>query len=130
MPFCCVLENHGPEPGVNHSRRRAMTGKLRYAIASAFPVALLVAVAVRVASISTPRPRGLTTPPPAMRTLDRLPLAFEANQGQTDPRVRFLARGRGFSLFLARNESVLVLDDPARTDRASLTVRAERERED
>ncbi len=25
----------------------------------------------------------------------KLPLSFEANQGQTDPRVRFLARGSG-----------------------------------
>jgi hypothetical protein len=39
----------------------------------------------------------------------RLPLAFEANQGQADPRVRFLARGTDHVLFLTRDESVLVL---------------------
>jgi len=38
-----------------------------------------------------------------------LPLSFEANQGQTDQRVRFLVRGNGYSLFLTANEAVLAL---------------------
>ncbi|MCC2670780.1 MAG: cell surface glycoprotein (s-layer protein) related protein [Armatimonadetes bacterium] len=37
------------------------------------------------------------------------PLLFEANQGQTDSRVRFHARGRGGSLFLTGNEAVVAL---------------------
>jgi uncharacterized repeat protein (TIGR01451 family) len=39
----------------------------------------------------------------------KLPMAFEANQGQTDPRVRFLARGSGYELFLTADEAVLAL---------------------
>src|SRR5206468_7881082 len=39
----------------------------------------------------------------------KLPLHFEANQGQTDERVKFLARGNGYGLFLTSTESVLVL---------------------
>src|SRR3984957_6817468 len=39
----------------------------------------------------------------------QLPLAFEPNQGQSDPRVKFLCRGSGYSLFLTESESVLVL---------------------
>ena len=39
----------------------------------------------------------------------RLPLSFEVNQGQTDSRVRFLAHGPGYSLFLTGDESVLAL---------------------
>lgn len=39
----------------------------------------------------------------------RLPLRFEANHGQTDPRVKFLARGQGYTLFLTPSEAVLVL---------------------
>jgi len=39
----------------------------------------------------------------------KLPLSFEANQGQTDDRVKFIARGRGYSLFLTSNEAVLSL---------------------
>ncbi len=39
----------------------------------------------------------------------RLPLTFETNVGQSDPRVRFLARGPGYTLFLtAAAEAVLV----------------------
>jgi uncharacterized repeat protein (TIGR01451 family) len=38
-----------------------------------------------------------------------LPLFFEPNQGQTDPRVKFLARGRGYGLFLTPDQAVLVL---------------------
>jgi len=39
----------------------------------------------------------------------RLPLSFEMNRGQTDARVKFLSRGRGYTLFLTRNEAVLAL---------------------
>jgi hypothetical protein len=42
----------------------------------------------------------------------QLPLGFEANEGQTDQRVRFLARGSGYSLFLTSNEAVLALRRP------------------
>jgi len=38
-----------------------------------------------------------------------MPVAFEPNQGQADPAVRFLARGRGYGLFLTPTEAVLVL---------------------
>jgi len=37
----------------------------------------------------------------------KLPLSFEANQGQTDPRVKFLSRGRGYALFLTADEGVV-----------------------
>jgi hypothetical protein len=36
-------------------------------------------------------------------------LIFEANQGQTDAAVRFLAHGNGYGLFLTQNEAVLTL---------------------
>jgi hypothetical protein len=38
-----------------------------------------------------------------------LPLFFEANQGQSDPQVKFLARGSGYGLFLTEDEAVLQL---------------------
>ncbi len=43
------------------------------------------------------------------KAFGRLPLRFEANQGQTDARVSFLARGRGYTLFLTATEAVLRL---------------------
>src|SRR3989442_1677118 len=39
----------------------------------------------------------------------KLPLRFEANRGQTDSRVRFLSRGKGYTLFLTPTEAVLAL---------------------
>jgi hypothetical protein len=42
-----------------------------------------------------------------------LPLYFEANRGQTDPQVKFVSRGSGYTLFLTRGaEAVLVLRKP------------------
>ncbi|MBI4608743.1 MAG: SBBP repeat-containing protein, partial [Candidatus Rokubacteria bacterium] len=43
----------------------------------------------------------------------KLPLHFEANHGQTDPEVKFLARGGGYALSLTPTEAVLVLKSPA-----------------
>ena len=39
----------------------------------------------------------------------QLPLVFEPNQGQTDPSVKFLARGSGYTLFVTSQEAVLSL---------------------
>jgi hypothetical protein len=39
----------------------------------------------------------------------KIPLSFEANQGQTDKRVKFLSRGQGYSLFLTDSAAVLSL---------------------
>ncbi|AXC16050.1 Cell surface protein (plasmid) [Acidisarcina polymorpha] len=39
----------------------------------------------------------------------KLPLSFEANQGQSDPQVKFLSRGQGYSLFLTDTSAVLSL---------------------
>jgi photosystem II stability/assembly factor-like uncharacterized protein len=47
------------------------------------------------------------SPAPAFSSL---PLCFEANRGQVDSQVRFLARGRGHNFFLAPAEAVVVLN--------------------
>jgi uncharacterized repeat protein (TIGR01451 family) len=44
----------------------------------------------------------------------RMPVVFEENQGQTEKSVRFLARARGFNLFLTADEAVLALARPPR----------------
>src|SRR5215469_2498079 len=38
-----------------------------------------------------------------------LPMQFEANAGQTDSDVKFLARGRGYQVFLTSTQAVLSL---------------------
>src|SRR5215831_14201309 len=42
----------------------------------------------------------------------QLPLGFEANRGQTDPHVDFLARGTGYEFFLTGTEAVMVVGGP------------------
>jgi uncharacterized repeat protein (TIGR01451 family) len=44
-----------------------------------------------------------------MKTYAALPMMFEANNGQTDSRVKFLAHAPGYTLFLTDNEAVLSL---------------------
>jgi hypothetical protein len=52
----------------------------------------------------------------------KLPLAFEANHGQTDGRVKFLSRTGGYSLFLTKDEAVLALrGKTASTNKAKMT---------
>ena len=68
-------------------------------------------------------------PPPKVSTVDRqasldaaygkLPISFEANDGQADPRVRFLSRGPGYQLFLTSNEAVLSWRRPETRARAA-----------
>ncbi len=53
-----------------------------------------------------------------------LPMTFEPNQGQAETAVRFLARGRGYGLFLTPTETVLVLA-PAVPTRSSPAPRPE-----
>ncbi len=42
----------------------------------------------------------------------QVPLSFEANVGQTDPAVKYLARGSGYGVFLTPGEAVLSLLTP------------------
>ena len=57
--------------------------------------------------------RGVPTKVQLASNYGRLPLSFEANQGQTDPQVKFLSRGRGYALFLTGDEAVLSLRKPS-----------------
>jgi len=45
----------------------------------------------------------------ARANMGALPLAFEANQGQTDPTVKYLARGSGYTVFLTGSDVVFAL---------------------
>jgi hypothetical protein len=59
------------------------------------------------------RPVQTTAGAPVSRldaTYGKLPLSFEANQGQTDRAVKFLSRGRGYALFLTGDEAVLTFE--------------------
>ncbi len=45
------------------------------------------------------------------------PLSFEENLGQTDPRVKFVARGSNFMLFLTPQEAALQIHTPTRREK-------------
>jgi hypothetical protein len=82
------------------------------------PISLAVAILIGIALFGTnalaqgagagkapmPTPRGIAD-------YGKLPLSFEANQGQTDKQVKFLSRGPGYALFLTPTETVLSLKD-------------------
>jgi hypothetical protein len=53
-----------------------------------------------------------STPPKLVKGYGKLPLSFEADQGQTDARVRFLARGGGYAISLTGDEAVLSVRKP------------------
>ncbi len=50
----------------------------------------------------------------------KLPLSFEQNSGQTDSRVRFLAHGAGYTLFLTDQEATLRLDMTSKSNASKL----------
>ncbi len=50
---------------------------------------------------------------PSLRlALTKVPAPFEANRGQTNPRVKFLSHGPGYTLFLTETQAVLSLTEP------------------
>ena len=90
--------------------------------------------AQRQAQAAVPRDasalRAATTqsvPPPASLAASfyRVPLAFEANDGQTDARVKFLSQGPGYSLFLTPSQATLVLQSRKRQAEAADVSAAE-----
>jgi uncharacterized repeat protein (TIGR01451 family) len=57
--------------------------------------------------------------PAANSILGQLPMIFEPNQGQADSKVKFLARGAGYSLFLEPTSALLALQSASHPTAAS-----------
>jgi hypothetical protein len=79
-------------------------------------VSLLIFMALGLAAIFAPHSTGASVEGAkvphtqnATDTFGRLPLSFELNQGQADSRVRFLARGQGYGIFLTDNGAAFSL---------------------
>ncbi|MBI4637939.1 MAG: SBBP repeat-containing protein [Candidatus Rokubacteria bacterium] len=102
-------------------RRVLTTGVLAVVLASQAPAPSVAPVGIRpaaatpTAATKAPRPG----PPLALRALAALPLHFEANHGQTDGSVHFLARARGYTLFLTPTEAVIVTAPPRGGERTA-----------
>src|SRR5258708_3842633 len=99
-------------------------------VISSLFVLLLAAVPLSAQSRPNPRVAGVSAaissalPQVQSRVLERygkLPLAFEANQGQTDPQVKFISRGAGYNLFLTATEAVLTVRKGSQEHNSSAT---------
>ena len=66
-----------------------------------------VSTVALLAAVLLPWPAHGQAPAKHPVVYGRLPLVFEANAGQTDPAVKFLSRGPGYTLFLTHTEAVL-----------------------
>jgi hypothetical protein len=88
----------------------------------ALGVVVMLAIVFRVAtipSLTVVKNQGSKTALPnstdnssvdkAKQSLAKLPMSFELNKGQTDPQVKFMARGSGYSAFLTEDGAVLSL---------------------
>jgi len=87
-------------------------------------VSTAFAIGVRTAPMGTERPGGepgstASVPAPSV---PEPPFSFERNVGQADGRVAYLARGRGFGLFLSGNEAVLALHGTERSELLRMRV--------
>jgi len=95
--------------------------------ASALPLPVPIpAGSATGATPALPRTLGPASVAARARTVagyGRLPLAFERNQGQTDRRVSYLARGAGYTAFLSPGSLTLSLSAPLRTAPARATSR-------
>jgi hypothetical protein len=81
-------------------------------------IGLSLAAAVSICSAqpitSTP---SISVAAPAARDFGALPLSFEPNRGQTDAQVAYLARGSGYTLFLAPTSAIFEFQRGASTQR-------------
>lgn len=101
------------QPGRNSELPRIPRGPIR------IPLTLLLSALLAfcaIAAVDKAKGQDLSTGnsqrPAELTAADhfgRLPLSFEANLGQTDPQVRFLARGEGYALFFTGSGAVLSL---------------------
>jgi len=86
-------------------------------------LSLLILLALGLAAVFAPKSTGVSVERPnlphtqntdaARAGFGQLPLSFEVNQGQADSRVRFLARGQGYGIFLTDNGAAFSLGGSA-----------------
>src|SRR5262249_28783262 len=114
-PLAAPARSHAdPEP----EALRRSTMKIQLAFA---PLALLVLV---------PAERGRAAEPPragdgraaTLAACASLPLAFVENQGQTHARVRFVAQGARYALYLTPDAATLAFAGAAEPSRPGLAV--------
>src|SRR6185369_13777453 len=76
-------------------------------------VLALQLIGIPASTFTTPALASISTHRINQSDPSALPLSFELNQGQTNERVKFLARSEGYVLFLTATEAVMALENPA-----------------
>jgi len=98
------------------AREKALFHVVPVACLAIFTLALIslgrISLIPRSAAESSHRDVDASLRQRIVENYSRLPLRFESNQGQTDQRARFVARGHGYDLFLTNESAVLSLASP------------------
>src|SRR5437867_3164818 len=93
--------------------RTRRLGSLRYRFMGSCCPAVL---ALGILAVTPADARGqLPGVPSTVSHFGQLPLYFEANHGQTDPGIRFVARGRDNGIYLSADSATIALkeDEPS-----------------
>ena len=94
------------------------TERIRYAFSAGLLALIVVASSQALEKESNPKA-------PLDAAYGKIPLSFEANQGQAEPAVGFLSRGTGYSLLLKSSEAVFALTRSDGAGRACPTATPE-----
>jgi len=105
----------------NPSAKRARFSFIAIAVIAIVAVAAAILVAAP-AKTASPASRAQMAAPAAKPAADSrvkamysaLPLGFEANEGQSSPEVKYLARGNGYRLFLTSSHAVMTVNGKGR----------------
>jgi hypothetical protein len=74
---------------------------------------VVTALAMALGSGSASPDPALGPAPLAVPSYGAVPVGFEVNRGQSDPRVKFLSRGSGYGLFLTRRGLLFAIGKPS-----------------
>jgi len=85
-----------------------ITTKILVACLPGIVTGALIAASTGERAVSKPNEAAMAK---VKNALGKLPLSFEPNRGQTDPRVQFLSRGPGYTVFFTQDETVMALRD-------------------
>lgn len=110
-----TLVRHGVRLAVMFVFLAGMAGLSRAQVPAASQPSPKAAASAASARTTSTEPQALSpaVPTRALQMYEALPMSFEANAGQSDPRVKFLAHAPGYSLFLTNEAAVLSLSEPS-----------------
>jgi len=84
-----------------------MVFNIQFSLLRVLTISGLIQAASSDAMAATPASRAALNQAQFVADYGKLPLSFEANQGQADQGVKFLSQGRGYSLSLTGSTAVL-----------------------